>query len=190
MLRDVARLLVKLAGLIVIAWTLIGLPGSLERALVSLGKSPVDPVLLITLALAPAAVSLVGGLAMFWGSGLVVDRALLAPGRRTGEPAAVIDLRALEEIAFSVIGVIVLVDGLAECVYYWAKLDLFYRYIAMRAYVDRPIPQTEFAGISAGVTRVLLGLALIFLSRGLVTLRRRVLALRSGDSGDTRNSGD
>ena len=115
---------------------------------------------------------------MFWWAGLVVDRFLLNPGSKPAVAESPVDFKAIEEIAISVLGFYVLIDGVAEGAYYWGKLDFFYNYVGMQRFADHLIPKTEFAGIAAAVTRILLGTALIFLSRGIVSLRRRILSFR------------
>ncbi|HVA11696.1 MAG TPA: hypothetical protein VNF99_00465, partial [Stellaceae bacterium] len=129
----------------------------------------------LTVSIAPALLWIVIGIAFYHGARRIVDRSLA--GQQQGA-APLLDARAIEEVAVAVLGLYILASGIAEGVFYWARLDLFYRYAAGMRIVTPAVPQAEFGGIAAATTRIVLGLALFFLSRGLTALRRRLLDAR------------
>ncbi len=178
--RDLARLLVKIAGLVIVVSALTDLPIAFGRVFASKYQENLFEVVAQTIA--PAGLSILAGLVMYWGAGSIVDRVLLARG--TSPIAPPTDFRAIEEIALAVLGIYVFSSGLAEGVYYWGKWDLFYRYAFENGYSAPPIPQTEFAGIGAAATRLVVGTALFLWSRGIVGLRRCLIALRPTANAD------
>jgi hypothetical protein len=173
--RDLARLLVKIAAMVIFATAFTALPESLMQVL----RSPDRPagLKLIGMAFAPASVSMLAGLAMYWWAGPLVDRTLI--GRNPVGAPADVDLRAFEEIALTVLGVYILSSGLAEGLYYWGKWYGLKGVIELMSGRKYYLPSTEFGGLLAAGTRVIVGLGLIAFSRGFITLKRRLLALRT-----------
>jgi hypothetical protein len=170
--RDLGRLLVKIAALIIIVSALTSLPGSLARLLAQ--SSSHGLLELIGMTFAPASISLLAGFTMYLWAGPIVDRTLVAAPqvRRSGE------LRILEEIALTLLGLYVLVDGLGEGAYYLGRWFLYNDIVGAQS-VDRlRMDSRELGGIMASVTRIVLGVLLVFLSRGVVTFRRKLLVLR------------
>jgi hypothetical protein len=167
-----ARLLVKVAALVIIAAALMELPQTILRLIE--GTRRTAGLESVGLAFTPVSVSLLGGLAMFLWAGPIVDRTLVSgPAEKDAEAA---DLSGFEEIALTVLGVYVLTAGLAELVYYWAQWGPYYDLV-----IDDRAPRIaprQFAGLLAGATRILIGVILVLFSRGFVAFKRRLLALR------------
>jgi dipeptide/tripeptide permease len=115
--RDLARLLVKFAAIVIFATAFTALPEWLMQEL----RSPDRPAALklIWMAFAPASVSMLAGLAMYWWAEPLVEGTLVGKNP-VGAPADM-DLRAFEEIALTVLGVYFLTSGLAEGLYYWGN---------------------------------------------------------------------
>ena len=177
--RDLSRLLIRVAGLFVIVEALVGLPGSFERVQFHEASSPM--LAIIGMTLAPFALSLGAGLILFSFAGTITDRVLVTSPPDAARTST--GMQAAEEIALTVLGVYVLVNGISECVYYVAKAELIASALhadSARAYQT---PQ-ETAGLFAGAFRVVAGLLLIGCSRGLVVLRRRLLSLRDLEAGE------
>lgn len=174
MQRDFAKVLIKTAGLVVFVYGLTALVQSLltlpfvaasNRAFLILGTSGAH------------ALWLLAGIALYCGAGQIADRASSAKQGSANSNAS-IDYRGLEEIGISILGLYLLTYGLAEGAYYWARFDLYYRYAAEVRFQTPPIPQEEYGGLAATGTRIILGLIFLFSSRGITTLRRRILDLR------------
>jgi hypothetical protein len=172
--RDLARLLVKIAALVIIVTALTDLPDALIRVWPLSRGMTVWGVVGRTFA--PASVSILAGLAMFWWAGPIVDRALVneAPGTKD----AVVDLSGFEEIALTALGIYILTAGLAQALYYWAKWDFYNHYVAGLRGSNPTILPTEFGGFFAAGTRIVLGIPLILGSRSFIVLKRRVLGFR------------
>ena len=178
-MNDLARLLVKLAGLIVIVWTLIGLPSSIGLVLATLDAHTRIPLSeIVTMSIVPSSLSFIAGLVMFWGAGPVVDRFLIIPVAESGGSGGADGFKAIEEIALTVLGFYILVDGLGEGVYYWGEFEMFATFAGVRPADLIAMSPKDYAGIAAAISRVIFGIALIFFSRGFSTLRRRILSFR------------
>ncbi len=172
--RDLARLLVKIAALIIIVSALTSIPENIRSLLVSSKRA--GGWEFVGFCFAPESISIIVGLAMFWWAGPIVDRTLVK--RLPGSGDETVDLQGFEEIAVTVLGIYVLSAGLAEGIYYWAKWDIYVHWVLGEDLLGGKIPPTEFAGLAAGGTRVILGILLILCSRGFVALKLRLLALR------------
>ncbi|HEX4504178.1 MAG TPA: hypothetical protein VH722_00500, partial [Alphaproteobacteria bacterium] len=69
--------------------------------------------------------------------------------------------------------------GLAEGFYYGGKYYGLRGVIELMSGRSYYLPSTEFGGLLAAGTRVVVGLGLIAFSRGFITLKRRLLSLRT-----------
>jgi len=173
--RDLAKLLVKIAAIVIFATAFTALPESLMQIM----RSPDRPAgfKLIGMAFAPSSISMLAGFAMYWWAGPLVDRTLL--GKNPEDAPVEMDLRGFEEIALTVLGVYIVTGGLAEGFYYWGK------WYGLRGVIESLygqkyyLPSAEFGGLLAAGTRIVVGLALIAFSRGFITLKRRLLTLRT-----------
>jgi hypothetical protein len=169
--RDLARLLVKIAGLVVIVSALSDLPTNLSRLITADASASVLAMSLMTFG--PASISICAGLIMIWGAGNITDHLLYLPSTRPDNgPLAFAEI---EEIAVSLLGLYLVANGLAEALYYWGKTELYYDYVVAHAYSGQKIAPAEFGGLIAGGVRVAIGLALFFGNRGLISLRRKLV---------------
>jgi hypothetical protein len=174
--RDLARLLVKIAALAIIIAAFETQSEMLARLIG--GTSHKSDLAILGLSFTPVSFALFAGLGLFWWAGPLVDRTLVRPS--SDDKTAPFDLRGFEEIALTVLGVYVLVAGLAQGAYYWAKWWGYNDLLVLTGGVPRvPLPPDQLAGLFAAGTRIILGTVLIFASRGLVTFKRRVLILRT-----------
>ncbi|HEY4163042.1 MAG TPA: hypothetical protein VGM59_08265 [Dongiaceae bacterium] len=96
-LRDLARLAMKIAGLVIIVSALSTLPYSLGRLIAETHYPGTLPLILMTIA--PAGLSVAVGLALFWGSNRIVDRILVIPSVEPETSHAL--LPKLEEIVLA-----------------------------------------------------------------------------------------
>jgi hypothetical protein len=173
-LRDIARLLVKIAGLIVIVSAVIDLPVLLARSLPI--QEPMIARDVIAMALVPPAIAVLVGIVLFWGAGRIVDRLLVVPA--TSGPGGGPDLRAVEEIAIAALGLYFVATGIADAFYYWGKAGLYYRYVTENNFPLPVIAADDFGGFFSTAARLAIGVVLVLLSRGIVAVRRRLLSLR------------
>jgi hypothetical protein len=173
-LRDIARLLVKIAGLVIIVSAVIDLPVLLARSLPI--QEPMTARDVIAMTLVPPAIAVLIGIVMFWGAGRVVDRLLVAPAA-PGQGGG-LDLRAIEEIAIAALGLYFVATAIADAFYYWGKAGLYYRYVTENNIPLPVIAADDFGGFVSTAARLAIGVVLILFSRGIVAVRRRLLSLR------------
>jgi hypothetical protein len=167
---DVVRLSIKIVGLVMFVYGVTSLPAALGWLFTSGVPNPALTALTVTIA--PALLWIAIGIAFYYGAGRIVDRSII--GQDHPGPPPSLDVRAIEEVAISVLGLYVLTSGIAEAVFDWARLDLYYRHLAANSqtFATPPVSQSEFAGIAAAATRIVLGLALFVLSGSVAALRR------------------
>lgn len=171
---DLARLLVKIAALVIVVSALLDLPNDVIRFLPSHGRA--DLLQFAGMTFAPVSITLLAGLAMFWWAGSIVDRVLVADASEAA--ARPFDSRPFEEIALTVLGAYVTVAGVSECVYYWSKWAFTPDLMTLVGSTSAPMPPLTIGGLLAGAARIAIGLLLVFGSRGLVALKGRILKLR------------
>ena len=177
--RDLARLLIKIAGLLIVVNAVSRIPGDFAWLLG--GKATLDAWAIALMVFAPAAISVGAGALMFFCVDPIVDRALFDRPREGAPPPA--DLRPFEEIAFAVLGLYILSTGLTEAVYYWGRADLYYRTLkdlsaSVPAMSPPALSAADFGGFCAATLRVVIGLSLMLYARRFVALRRWATALR------------
>ncbi|MGK9236386.1 hypothetical protein KXS07_31685 [Inquilinus limosus] len=173
-LREIARLLVKIAGLVVIVSAVIDLPVLLGRMLPM--EAPMTARDVITMTFVPPAIAGLIGIIMFWGAGRIVDRLLVTPA--TPSQGGGVDLRAVEEIAIAALGLYFVATGIADAFYYWGKAGLYYRYVTENNIPMPIIAPDDFGGFASTAAQLAIGVVLVLLSRGIVAVRRRLLSLR------------
>ncbi|WP_395678159.1 hypothetical protein [Inquilinus sp.] len=173
-LRDIARLAIKIAGLIIIVVAVTDVPHLLA------GMLPLQPPMtvrdVVAMAFTPPAIAALIGLLMVWGAGRIADRLLAGPAAPAQDGG--LDLRGVEEVAIAAIGLYFVATGIADAVYYWGKIGLYHRFITENALAMPVILEADFGGILSAAARVVIGALLFLLSRGVVAMRRRLLSLR------------
>lgn len=178
-LRDLARLLVKIAGLLILVSAVTRVPGDFVWVLG--GKASLDIWAVALMVFAPAAISVGVGALLFFCVDPIIDRALFT-GSQTGsaQPA---DLRSFEEIAFAVLGLYIFSTGLTEAVYYWGRTDLYYQAVkslsaSVPALSPPALSASDFGGFCAAALRLAIGIALMLAAHRFVALRRFLISLR------------
>jgi hypothetical protein len=179
--RDVARLLVKIAGLLIVVYSMHVLPYQALTALVSLqqgsrSSSGIDSHLYVGMTITPAVISIGLGLALFWSSGSIVNR-LLSPTPEGAAPG--LDWRGIETVAIAVLGAYLFADALAELP---AWLDAIVRQIQEARSPQLGLATRTWSWVVwstaiaiAGVCMQLgIGVALMIWSKPLVSLRLRL----------------
>ncbi len=157
-LHDVARLVVKVTGIIIVAGAVNRVPFTLVDFFADFSR--MSGWLLAAAAFAPWLISFGIGLALIWCADSIVTRAT-SDDQAMGSLTSA-DFRALEEIALTVLGVYIVANGLTYAAIYVSQF--------LRAYPDRPMSIGNFLG---PIVLLAVGAALIFGSRGLIALIRR-----------------
>jgi hypothetical protein len=177
--QALARLLLRMAGLVIVIYALVGLPGNVVtvlgflssshgRELPSFGQALTDPRFW-GMSFAPSAIYLATGLSLFRWSGRLVNFVVLRHTEKHAHDAA--DYQAIEEIAVSVLGAYLCAEGLVE-IARWAAVEFTERIITFWL--------TEGAILLSGAVYIVIGIMLLFWCRGFVALRRFVSLRLSG----------
>jgi hypothetical protein len=169
------RLLVKVAGAVILAYTVASGPDHMLRAF---GVADVDAPFWIRVlySFIPMLLPLLVGLWLFALPGMVT-RAIVSDSRADADVP--LPIRAIEAAALFVLGIYLIAQSLADGAYLYAKLNLYYRIVETHAWANvPPVPPEEFAQIVAAAMQFVLALFLILGSRGIVDFKNRILALR------------
>ncbi|HXP74672.1 MAG TPA: hypothetical protein VN823_11050 [Stellaceae bacterium] len=180
--RELARLLIKVAGLLIAVYALIDLPYQIASVFglfhQNTGRDLWEIIKIPTfwgMTISPAAISFGLGLSLFFGGGRIVNRYLVAGSSDVDARAG--QLQGLEEVAVAVLGIYLLTGGLidaarliAQLLYNAATLkNSFSEILAMSRSLDWMI--STAVRVAIGVALMLRGHALVALRRGLVGLR-------------------
>lgn len=175
--QEIARMLVKILGLVVVAYALIGLPQDivLTIGMLGFGRGTGVPSLATAIRMpqfwgmsfAPFVIYVVIGLSLFWWSGRIVDHIVIRTQPNATDST---DYRTFEEIAIAVLGAYFLAEGLADMAR-WAGAELGDAIRNHRAF-GQYIWSAQFGIISGGGMRIIIGVVLTIGSRGFVAFRR------------------
>jgi hypothetical protein len=175
--RDVARLLVKFCGLLVVLQALIRLPEAAQgfsfylRALKRLGGTSTETLMVLAVDyFAQLFIYFIVGIGMIWWARRGVDGSI-----PTTEESADANnspkLPEIEAILIAVLGIYFLCDGFTDLIRIAAS-------VSINAIVAR-IPWAvanwpNLAGYGVGFLKIGIGILLILRREGIVTLRRRI----------------
>jgi hypothetical protein len=176
--NELARLLLKITGVVVIAYALIGLP---QNMVLVLGMLPALPGFWQAVAtpqfwgmsFAPFIIYLAIGLFLFLWSGKIADR-IVVPVQESVSDAK--DFQALEEIAICVLGLYFLAEGLSDAAR-WAGTE-FSEMVRTHRSFGESVWLVGFGFIGSAIVRLFIGIALLLGRRGFIALRRRVVSFR------------
>lgn len=182
--RDLARMLVKIAGLVIVVYAVIGLPQNIVTVVAMLSFSNHTGLPSIGQAIAmpqfwgmsftPFAIYLAIGLGLIWWSGKISDRVIVPPDAKNAPGSA--DYRGLEEAAVAVLGAYLCAEGVADA----ARLagTAFGEATQQHMHIDAYLWGWQVGTVVGALTRIVLGAALMAGSRAFVAFRRR-MSLRS-----------
>jgi hypothetical protein len=181
--RSLTSLLLRLTGIIMMVGPAVWVPRAfLELLSLARAGGTVDlaAVNLQTWLLTAVAASfpMVIGLLLIYFPATVANRVIArdtdAAGRHAGVHGDVgQDLRHLEEVGFSILGLYFVATAMFDAVYWCAKLRL-YPALFDEPYVRRVMLDREFAGIVATGAQFVAGLALLLSGRGVAGIVRRL----------------
>jgi len=161
--KTLSATLLKVAGLVVLAWVAVQLPSYFPLAIDPYApRSLADGALAASIALAPMA--LLG--AVFWFfPGSITNRILF----RSGEKDAPVAVADVERVALTVLGVYLVVHGIVDVVYNAITVINVHR----STLEPKSLPPITIAGIAASALEALLGACLALRARGLVGFLER-----------------
>lgn len=167
-----SNLLLRVAGVIIVVSSVLSVPptviglatndsssGNLTSAVLMSGLAALLPLLV--------------GLVLLWFPGTVTHRIV---GVRHEEASAVADGEKLRQLAFSVLGLYFVSSALFDAVYWYARLKLYHSTVAAEfAYMMPPVVlQDDFAGMLSTGSQLIVGLLLLFGSKGISNLVAKV----------------
>ena len=179
MLRSLSRLLVKVAGLVIVIHSMATLPRDAVSALAMMRRDTpgslldhIEMPLFWGMTVFPTLISIALGLCLFWGAGYITNRHIVHHADGGG---AMADSRAIEEVAVAVLGYYLIAVGLSDAVYDGVSL---YGFLALSKTWEFMPPEKILNLVVDGV-RTAIGIGLVLWAGGLVALRRGVIALRA-----------
>jgi hypothetical protein len=177
--QNLGRLLIKVLGIIVIAYALIGLPQNVVTVIgmLSLGRSTGVPRLTEAIEmpqfwgqiLIPFIVYLAMGLWLFWWGGRTVDR-VAARDKNEIIPSA---LHGLDELAVFILGLYFFAEGIVD-ITRWTTTEFAYD-ASSHSQFGSSVWVGNFGTLGSGGMRLLIGVFLTFGCRIVAALRRHPL---------------
>lgn len=185
--HDLARMLVKIAGLVIVVFAVIGLPQNIvtvvavlsfsnRAGLPSLGQAIAMPQFW-GMSFAPFAAYLAIGLGLIWWSGTISDRVIVRRDPKDIPGSA--DYRGLEEAAVAVLGAYLCADGLADAARWVGAAGG--QALQQHLPIARYLWGWQVGTAIGALMRIVLGAALMAGNQGFVAFRRR-MSLRSTES--------
>ncbi len=174
--QGLAQVLVRAAGLLIVATAVLNAPYEAAKVLQSHKEPFQDPWKTAEIIefwgaiIAPAAISVVFGATIFWCAGFITERALAPAQTESGREA--MDATILERAAVVGVGFYFLADGVAFGVRDVAAITLI-------PFMERDygiIPGSMKLNVFGDVVRIVVGAVLVFQAHRLVEFRRAFAA--------------
>ncbi len=171
--RGFALLLVRMAGLLIVAFGFLNLPLLAAEELRSLSRSLTGHwdsralIQFLGFTLAPSVISMVFGLIVFRSSERIVGRFFASAKAETSD--GTVDLTAIEEVGVAILGFYFLADGLT-----FAIRDLTSASILRLQDRDWAlVPNSIFLDLFSDAIRMVIGIGFLWGSRTIVAARRK-----------------
>jgi hypothetical protein len=165
------RLLIRIAGMLSIAFAVGDMPVVLERVYDSNQNAP---WVIVAGAVGSILPSVLIGAILFVMAGPITNRVFDRPADGGPRP----ELVGIESAALFVLGCYLLAYAILDAVYLVAKLRLYYAYIETNFPSAPSMIPNDFAQLCRTIVKFVLALGLIFFSRGVVALKDRMLSMR------------
>jgi hypothetical protein len=179
--RELARLLIKVAGLLVAVYALVILPYQITSVIGLLHQNASrdlwETIKLPSfwgMTISPAAISLALGLGLFFGSGRIVNHYVVTGPSDADAKAH--QLQSLEEVAVAVLGLYLMVNGFIDAVRFVALL--LYDATTLRNSFGEILASQNLDWMVSTAARLVIGIALMLRGHALVALRRGLVGLR------------
>lgn len=166
--RSLSNLLIRLAGVIIIISSVLAIPhtvvslattgspgDSLTSAIIMAGVSTLLPALI--------------GLGLLWFPGTVTNRVIC---EAKGDTSITTDPVNLQQLVFSALGMYFFASSLFDAVYWLSRLKLYYAALdVLPSFQKAPfILPDDFAGMMSTATEFIVGIYLLFGSKGISNL--------------------
>jgi hypothetical protein len=169
-LRDLARIIIRVAGLIILVLAVSKLPYGVLSAL-GTNSAPVPRFVLSLVALMPAIASILGGLTLVASAEAIANRAFVSKHNEISPDAK--NTYALEEVSVFAIGIYIITTAISDGSYY------LYILLISSDNANGNTPRPMYVGlIYAFIVRFFLGVLLLMGSRSIVAFRHQLLRLR------------
>jgi hypothetical protein len=180
--KSLTSLVVRLTGVIIIVSSITAAPQTFIALLYRRGVDAAGNIDMWLVAVVASAFPLIVGFALIYFPGTVTNRVVSAGA----EP---VDSLALQQVAFSVLGLYFVTVAAYDAVYWWAKLRIYFA-IYNELNFGRPdrLTQEDFAGLAATSAQFVAGVTLLFGGRGLANLFHRLRSPPALNSSEEREA--
>jgi hypothetical protein len=165
------RLLIRIAGMLSIAFAVGDRPLLLERVY---DGNRDAPWVMLAGAFGSIIPPVVIGALLFVLAGPITNRVFDRPA--SGDPRP--ELVGIESAALFVLGCYLLAYAILDAVYLLAKLKLYYALVDTNSYSAPSMLPNDFGQLCRTIVKLVLALGLILFSRGVVALKDRMLSFR------------
>jgi hypothetical protein len=172
--KALSALILRLAGLLVIVYTVTNVAKSFGPFFDPTTMRGVGVWQVLVAALLSVGLPILIGLLLVYFPSTIATSVLKVQG---GEVSAE-DVRPLQRVAFSTLGLWLTLYSVIDAVYFWGRARLYFQYIEdMPAYGNAPaLTPGEFGGLLSCAVQLVIGVCLLLGSRGLVNLLARIRA--------------
>ena len=172
--KALSALILRIAGLLVIVYTVINVAKSFgpffdPTMMRGVGVWPV-----VLAALLSVGLPILIGLLLIYFPSTMATSVLKVQGAEVNAE----DIRPLQRVAFSTLGLWLALYAIIDAVYFWGKTRLYFQYMEdMPAYGKAPaLPPDDFGGLLSCAVQLVIGVCLLLGSRGLVNMLVRIRA--------------
>ena len=166
-LRQLSNLLLRFAGLFIIVHTVLAVPDRVIRLFQYTGNTTYSHTEIWLLSILSGGLSAIVGLALLYFPSKIT---YVIIGKHSVEPNY--SIAEFQSVAFSTLGLYFISAGLYDAIYWVAKVRLYYFVVEQNSsyYLAPAMLPTEFAGIVATILQIIIGIGLLFGSKGLSAL--------------------
>jgi hypothetical protein len=170
--KALSALILRIAGLLVIVYTVTNVAKSFGPFFDPTTMRGVSVWPVVVASLLSVGLPILIGLLLIYFPKTIAINVLKVQGAEVNPE----DIRPLQRVAFSTVGLWLALYAVIDAVYFWGKARLYFQYMeGMPAYGKAPaLPPDDFGGLLSCAVQLIIGICLLLGSRGLVNMLARV----------------
>jgi hypothetical protein len=170
--KALSALILRIAGLLIVVFTITNAAKNLDFFFSPSTPQGVSVWPMLAATLVSVGLPVLVGLLLVYFPSAIATRVLKVQGADVN----VDDIKALQCVAFSTLGLWLTLYAVVEAVYYWAKARLYLQYIAEMRWQGTlpPMQPDDFGGLVSCAVQLVFGIWLLVGNRGLVNVLARL----------------